>query len=58
MQSSKGNSFAYVCMVEGTVQVLALHGDHDLLLAPYNVSLRIYEELGIEMIFPTLIKYI
>lgn len=40
------------------VQVLALHGDHDLLLAPYNVSLRVYEELGIEMVFPTLIKYI
>lgn len=38
------------------VQVLALHGDHDLLLALCNVSLRMYEELGIEMIFPTLIK--
>lgn len=40
------------------VQVLALHGDHDLLLALCNICLTMYEEMGIEIIFPTLIKYI
>lgn len=53
MQSSKGNGSCMCPRWKHDVQVLILHGDHDLLLALCSVSLRMYEGLGIEMIFPT-----